>query len=140
MIDTSLVIKYLEKHGKTSFEQIWEKISPKLLKQFDKIKDDNELKTNLFSSMIENFKLIMIGNNVWDLKINYTIGEVEDINNSLLGGIETIGENDMEIPLTGGSSISQSEINKEGSEESDFGDEDFETKGDIEELIELDGK
>ncbi len=85
MIDTNLVTDLIREKGSMSFEDIWEKISPQIRAHFDKIEDESIFKSNVYLSMVENFNLIMIGNNVWDLKEKYTNAEIEKIKLNLFG-------------------------------------------------------
>ncbi len=85
MIDTNLVTDLIRENGSMSFSDIWAKISPQIKAHFDKIEDESVLKSNVYLSMIENFNLIMIGNNIWDLKDKYTNGEIDKIKLNLFG-------------------------------------------------------
>ncbi len=85
MIDTNLVTDLIRENGSMSFNDIWTKISPQIKEHFDKIEDESVLKSNVYLSMIENFNLIMIGNNVWDLKDKYTNSEIDKIKLNLFG-------------------------------------------------------
>ncbi len=93
MITTKLTENYLRENGKSSFVKIWKSIKKETINQFhDQGLDTSRIKSDLHLSMMTNNNLIMVGSNTWDLVENYSIKEIEEINQSVLGA-ELLREN-----------------------------------------------
>lgn len=91
MLNINLVEKLLENSKPLEFEKIWSKVKDDLLKDLQKTKDEEiKVKNDLLLSMIQDEKLIMIGNNTWSLRNKYSTAQQEKINSSILGSEDDV--------------------------------------------------
>ncbi len=80
MLRTDAVIKLL-KNNKTdmSFEDIWTNIKEETMESISKNLDEMEAKADMYTSMLEEPLLIMVGDNRWNLKEAFSYEEIEGI-------------------------------------------------------------
>ncbi|BDV03759.1 MAG: hypothetical protein HPPSJP_4800 [Candidatus Hepatoplasma scabrum] len=104
MLSVDLAIDFIKKNGAKKFDVIWTNIKKELFDQIDTIKKEPEIKSDFFISMINDEKLIMLGNEIWDLKENYSLQEIEDIKVNVFGSqiekedqIDLLKDNDLTL-------------------------------------------
>lgn len=89
MLETNSAIKFIEKQKKpVSFEEIWEKVKKETIESLGKEFPEKSIKSDLYFSLIEDERAIMIGNNVWDLKSRHSLNDVLEIEKSLTEEVE----------------------------------------------------
>lgn len=96
MLNVDLAINFIKKNGAKKFDLIWENIKKDLFNEIETNKKEAEIKSDFFISMINDEKLIMIGNEIWDLRENYSLKEIEDININVFGS-QIEKEDDQEL-------------------------------------------
>lgn len=85
MLNTNVVIDLLSKEETLAFEKIWTKVKKDLLDELNSDKSEARIKADFYVSLLQDERLIMLGNNVWSLKSNYNLHESEDISKKILG-------------------------------------------------------
>ncbi len=83
MLRTDAVIKLLKtKKEEMSFDDIWTNIKEETLSTISKEQEESVVKSDLYMSLMEDQRLIMVGDNKWNLKESYSYSEIEDIKKS----------------------------------------------------------
>ncbi len=83
MLRTDAVIKLLTKNKEEmSFDNIWINVKDETLSTITKEQEESIVKSDLYMSMMEDQRLIMVGDNKWNLKDSYSYAEIEDIKKS----------------------------------------------------------
>ncbi|NQX83328.1 MAG: DNA-directed RNA polymerase subunit delta [Mycoplasmataceae bacterium] len=73
MLKTDMIIKLLKNTKKPmTYDVIWDKVKIEVMDSFKEDLDEFAIKTDLYMSLLEDEKLIMIGDNTWDLKEKYS--------------------------------------------------------------------
>ena len=85
MLNTDLVIDFLKKNGQSNFEKIWKAIKNDVISSLSINLDEITIKTDLHLSMTEDQRIIMTGQNKWDLYDSYSHEETIEINKKVLG-------------------------------------------------------
>lgn len=76
MLKTDPIIKLLEdKKESMEYNSIWENVKKEVIESLKNNLEESIIKTNLYMSMLEDERLIMIGDNNWDLKNKYSSAE-----------------------------------------------------------------
>jgi len=84
MLETNGAIKFIESKKKAiSFEEIWKQVKKETISSLGKDVPEKTIKSDLYFSLIEDERVIMIGNNVWDLKSRHSLNDVLEIEKSL---------------------------------------------------------
>lgn len=96
MLNVDLAINFIKENGAKKFDLIWNNIKKDLFNEIETNKKEAEIKSDFFISMINDEKLIMIGNEIWDLRENYSLKEIEDININVFGS-QIEKEDDQEL-------------------------------------------
>ncbi len=83
MLRTDAVIKLL-KNNKTemSFEDIWQNVKEQTIASISKEQDEITIKADLYTSMLEDQNLIMVGDNKWNIKSSFSYEEIAEIKKS----------------------------------------------------------
>ncbi len=78
MLKTDTVIKLLKKEKKAmTFDDIWKTIKEETMSSLSKEGiEEFQAKSDLYMSLLEEQKLIMIGENKWDLKENFSHDDI----------------------------------------------------------------
>lgn len=76
MIKIDPVLKLLKKEKEMSFEDIFNNVKNDITFKYE---TEAELKADLFVSMLDTKLFIMIGNNKWGFRENYSIEEIANI-------------------------------------------------------------
>lgn len=77
MININPVLKLLKtKKDEMAFEDIFASVKDKLTRS---IEDENELRADLYVSMLDTKLLIMVGGNKWGLRENYSMDQIAQI-------------------------------------------------------------
>lgn len=80
MLRTDAVIKLLKtKKQEMSFDEIWANVKEETLKSIKKEFTEDQIKADLYMSLIEEQALIMIGDSKWDLKEKFSYDEIHQI-------------------------------------------------------------
>ncbi len=84
MIDIEKVIYFLQKNGKSTFQQIWNGLKNEFGKQIKDSNDESKIKSDLHLSMTKDGRMIVVTNSEtnkseWNLIDNYSFKEVENI-------------------------------------------------------------
>lgn len=80
MLRTDTVIKLLKSNKKPmTFEEIWKGIKVETMDSISVDSDEAQVKSDLYMSIMEDPDVIMIGDNKWDLKENFSFEEVNQI-------------------------------------------------------------
>lgn len=88
MINTELARKELEKQKDLSFEEIWNLVKESIKIEISKKREDfsdEQIKSDFYLSMLKDFKLLMIGENKWSLRKNYTLEQIHEIETNIFG-------------------------------------------------------
>jgi len=84
MLETNSAVKFIESKSKpVSFEDIWKNIKKETINSLGKEFPEEVIKSDLYISLIEDERVIMIGNNVWDLKSRRSFNEIIEIEKTL---------------------------------------------------------
>ncbi|BDU67383.1 MAG: hypothetical protein TYPL_0360 [Candidatus Tyloplasma litorale] len=95
MLKTEEVIKILKSNKKPMlFNDIWKKVKKEITSSLNNEVNEFAIKSDLYLSLMEDPKLIMVGNNKWDIRDKYSYSEIESLNKTLL--IEEDIEEDVE--------------------------------------------
>ncbi len=93
MLRTDAVIKLLKNNkSELSFDEIWNNVKEETIASISKEQDENIIKADLYTSLLEDQNLIMVGDNKWNLKSSFSFEEVEQIKKSRI-------TEDIEVPL-----------------------------------------
>jgi len=80
MVKTDEVIKFLKTlKGPASFKEIWENVKDESFASIKKNLSEEVMMSDLYLSLIEDERIIMIGGNNWELKEKYSIKDVSAI-------------------------------------------------------------
>lgn len=83
MIRTDEVIALLKAKGnKLSYNDIWASVKDLVMKSLTVELDENQVKSDLYISLIEDENAIMVGDGFWDLKERYSLENLEVIERS----------------------------------------------------------
>ncbi|AHK22628.1 hypothetical protein [Candidatus Hepatoplasma crinochetorum] len=85
MLNVDLAIDFITKTGKKKFSEVWDHVKDDLFLEIKTIKKEANIKSDFFISMMNDERLIMIGDDTWDLKGKYSLSEIEDINIKVFG-------------------------------------------------------
>lgn len=85
MLNVDLAIDFITKTGKKKFSEVWDHVKDDLFLEIKTIKKEANIKSDFFISMMNDERLIMIGDDIWDLKEKYSLSEIEDINIKVFG-------------------------------------------------------
>ncbi|CRX37070.1 / / hypothetical protein / 559679:560059 Reverse [Candidatus Hepatoplasma crinochetorum] len=96
MLNVDLAINFIKENGAKKFDLIWNNIKKDLFNEIETNKKEAEIKSDFFISMINDEKLIMIGNEIWDLRENYSLKEIGVINVNVFGS-QIEKEDDQEL-------------------------------------------
>ena len=81
MLRTEEVRDFLEKSGKpVAFDNIWKNVKSEVIESLAVDHDEDRIKADLYLSLMEDSRLIMVGDNTWDLKERYSLsnqGKIE---------------------------------------------------------------
>lgn len=84
MLKTDHVVKYIEsKKDPVSFEEIWKNVKKETISSLGKTFPEEVIKSDLYHSLMEEEKIMMIGNNVWELKSRHSLKDVLGFEKSL---------------------------------------------------------
>ncbi len=80
MLKTDAVIKLLKQNKEPmSFDDIWTNVKEDTMSTINKEQEENVVKSDMYISMMEEQQLLMIGENKWTIKENYSFEEVHNI-------------------------------------------------------------
>ncbi len=80
MLRTDAVIKLLKKNKtRMSFDDIWTNVKEDTMKSTTVDFEEAQVKADLYMSMLEDQALLMVGDNNWDLKENFSFDEANQI-------------------------------------------------------------
>ncbi len=82
MLKTDAVIKLLKKEKQLSFDAIWNSVKDETIASISIEKNENEIKTDLYMSLMEDQTFIMLGDNNWGIKASYSYEEIDEIKKS----------------------------------------------------------
>ncbi len=84
MLETNSAVKFIESRKKSvSFEDIWTNVKKETISSLGKEFPEEVIKSDLYLSLIEDERVIMVGNNTWELKSRRSLNEVLEIEKSL---------------------------------------------------------
>lgn len=76
MLRTEKIFKILKgSKSPVDFDSLWEKIKDEFYPSSNEKLTENQVKTDLYMTMLEDPGMIMIGSNKWDLKTRYSHDE-----------------------------------------------------------------
>ena len=74
MLRTEEIRGILKETGKPmDFNTIWKKVGPAVMESVKDGLDEDRVKSDLFFSLMEDSRIIMIGNEMWDLRSKYSL-------------------------------------------------------------------
>lgn len=80
MVNTKVVAETIKKNkDKMSFEQIWKAVKKEIMETAGEGAEEISIKSDLYISMMEDQDIIMLGDNIWDLRDIYSFEEQQRI-------------------------------------------------------------
>ena len=85
MLRTDEVREILKENGKPlSFDDIWKKIKSVVIDSIEREYDESRLKSDLYISLMEDSRIIMVSGDKWDLKEKYSLKDQDLIDKTIL--------------------------------------------------------
>ncbi len=80
MLRTDAVIKLLKKNKQDmTLDEIWANVKEETMKSISVEKDEVAIKSDLYTSMLEDQNLVMVKEGYWNLRTNFSFDEIAEI-------------------------------------------------------------